>query len=159
MTHVGTIFLLALMLTLPPQLHAADLSSPNYRSLPLDSLAGAGSAASPDYSARAAATGNAFGIRPGTASPGYRLSAAIPALAGKTNLSLPTGDINGDGSLTVADALLALQVSDGSIPFNREQLKNGDVAPFLNGQPAPDGSITVADALIILRKLVRLVIW
>ncbi len=57
--------------------------------------------------------------------------------------SLIYGDINGDGEVTVCDAILILKKIVGSVSFNEEQNLAGDV----NG----DGKISAADATLILR--------
>ena len=60
-----------------------------------------------------------------------------------------SGDINGDGAVSAADAMLALRYSMHLISLNSSQLARGDV----NG----DGSVTAADAMIILRRSMGLV--
>ncbi len=156
-TQLAAIFLLLS----PLAAQAGTMSSPTYSSESGSTLAGAGSASSPGYSSRAGAVGNAFAVPPGSTSPSYTLYPAIPAKmdAGIITSTLPTGDVNSDGSVTIADALLALQISVGSVAVTKAHLKNGDVAPFVDLKPVPDGAITVADALIILRKVVGLVSW
>ena len=77
-------------------------------------------------------------------------------------LQVPSGDINGDGHVDVADALLALRIAVGlvRVDSNPIYLVNGDVAPLgANGKPSPNGVVDVADALLILRKVVGLVSW
>lgn len=59
-----------------------------------------------------------------------------------------TGDVNGDGTLTSADALCILQSVAGILDLTDEQKKSAD----LDG----DGEITSADALFILQKVVGL---
>ena len=71
----------------------------------------------------------------------------------------PSGDINGDGKVDVADALMALRIAVELIPMDSKYLLNGDVAPLVNGEPQLDGKIDIADALLILRKCVGLVNW
>jgi bilirubin oxidase len=66
-----------------------------------------------------------------------------------------TGDVNGDGQVTVADALLVLQAVVGNIPVTPALLQQGDVAPL----GAPDGVLTVADALLILRKAIGIIVF
>jgi hypothetical protein len=66
----------------------------------------------------------------------------------------PTGDINGSGVVDVADALLALQIAVGLQSATAVNLLNGDVAPLVNGKPAPDGVIDIGDAVVILQKVV-----
>ncbi|WP_198134517.1 fibronectin type III domain-containing protein [Geotalea uraniireducens] len=73
--------------------------------------------------------------------------------------SLPSGDINGDGKVDIADALLALQMAVGLITPTSAQLATGDVAPLSNGKPAPDGAIDIADAMLILEKAVGMLTW
>lgn len=67
------------------------------------------------------------------------------------------GDINGDGVVDTADVLLAEQIASGLIAPTVSQLAHGDVAPLVNGVPAPDGMIDVRDVLIIERKAFGLV--
>jgi len=73
--------------------------------------------------------------------------------------SLPSGDINNDGKVDIADALLALRVAVGIVTPNQVQLAAGDVAPLANGKPAPDGVIDIADAMLILEKAVGILTW
>jgi subtilisin family serine protease len=68
----------------------------------------------------------------------------------------PSGDVDGDGSVTISDALLVLRAAAGLSPLSAILLYNGDVGPVVNGVPAPDGKIDVGDALLILRKAVGL---
>ena len=60
--------------------------------------------------------------------------------------------------LSIADAMRALQISVGNVQ-QTEQDNVLDVAPLVNGVPAPDGTVDVGDAAIIMRKLVELVNW
>jgi len=70
---------------------------------------------------------------------------------------IPDGDLNGDGAVTVADALKALQIAVQLVTASPSELLHGDVAPLDGvGVPLPDSQITVADALGILRKAVGL---
>ena len=95
-----------------------------------------------------------------TTAIGAPSSLAVTVWRGSGGSALvPTGDINGDGVVDVADALLALQIASGSVPVASQHLVNGDVAPFIDGKPSPDGAITIADALLMLRKIVGLVSW
>ena len=57
------------------------------------------------------------------------------------------GDTDGDGEITVTDALLALQGSVGKITLSPEAQGRADV----DG----DGKITVTDALLILQRAVK----
>jgi len=73
--------------------------------------------------------------------------------------AIPEGDLNADQQATVADALIALRITVGLVAVNPTLLEHGDVAPLLNGAPAPDTFIDIRDALLILRKAVGLVSW
>ena len=73
--------------------------------------------------------------------------------------SLPSGDINNDGKVDIADALLALRAAVGIVTPDQAQLAAGDVAPLVNGKPAPDGVIDIADAMLILEKAVGILTW
>lgn len=59
----------------------------------------------------------------------------------------------------IADALAALRKAIGLDPVTATDLSKGDVAPLVNGLPAPDGSITVGDAVVILQKALGVVNW
>jgi hypothetical protein len=159
MRAITYLYLLMLILFLSPPAQAADMSSPAYRIKTADIPAGGGSAASTGYSAKTSAAGEAIDIASGSSSPSYRLKPALTAKAVQSRSTLPSGDLDGDGSVTLLDALLALQISVGSFAATSEQLKNGDVSPFFGGRPVPDGVITVGDALVILRKVIKLVNW
>lgn len=67
------------------------------------------------------------------------------------------GDVNGDGVVNVADVLLAQRIALGMVTPTADQLAHGDVAPLMNGAPAPDGKIDTADVLVIERKALGLV--
>jgi alpha-tubulin suppressor-like RCC1 family protein len=70
---------------------------------------------------------------------------------------IPDGDLNGDGLVNVADALLALQIAVQLRSANSFEMLHGDVAPFDTlGIPTPNGQINISDALTILRKTVGL---
>ena len=65
----------------------------------------------------------------------------------------PNGDVDQNGSLTAADALLAFQQALGLAQLNACQQSIADVFP----QPAiPDGAITASDALCIFQKALGL---
>ncbi|MBO4216980.1 MAG: dockerin type I repeat-containing protein, partial [Clostridia bacterium] len=61
---------------------------------------------------------------------------------------LAEGDVDGDGEVTVADALTALRVALGLKTLPRRARLSGD----LDG----DGILTVSDALLILRRVAGL---
>ena len=65
----------------------------------------------------------------------------------------PDGDVDQNGSVTAADALLAFQQALGLAQLTACQLMTADVFP----QPAmPDGSITASDALCIFQQALGL---
>lgn len=88
----------------------------------------------------------------------YQLVVTATDLAGNAATAIRNvifeayADLNNDGTTTAADALLALQMAVGKLT---PDLK-ADLAPLVNGVPAPDGKVTAADALVILRKAVGL---
>lgn len=72
----------------------------------------------------------------------------VPVAVSGTGTLSKTGDTNGDGVTSAADALLALRIAVGTASVTDSILVSCD----LNG----DGKITAADALAILRKSVGL---
>jgi len=102
-----------------------------------------------------------------TTSYGATVSTGVADLAGNNlagNYSFsfstdPDGDLNLDGKVDIADAMLCLQMAVGMVTPTAQQLRHGDLAPFKNGKPSPDGKIDASDALIILSKVVGLVSW
>ncbi len=71
--------------------------------------------------------------------------------------SIADGNFKGTGVVDISDALRAMRIAAGLLPATPLDLLHGDVAPFVNGVPAPDGTINIADALMILRKVAGLV--
>ncbi|MGI6264127.1 MAG: glycosyl hydrolase family 95 catalytic domain-containing protein [Acutalibacteraceae bacterium] len=71
------------------------------------------------------------------------LQNAVAALAEKAVEQILLGDVDGNGSVTAADALMALQAATGKIVLDDEQTARADV----------DGNegVTAADALMILQ--------
>jgi sugar lactone lactonase YvrE len=71
---------------------------------------------------------------------------------------IPTGDIDGDGVVRLADALAALrhvagtEIIDPEIPANFPKFFNGDVGGLINGRAARDGVIDITDSVLILNK-------
>ena len=74
---------------------------------------------------------------------------------------LPSGKIASDGvsTVTIADALRALQIAVGLFAPTDADLANGDVAPLVEGRPSPNGSINVGDAIVILQRSLGIVKW
>jgi PKD repeat protein len=68
-------------------------------------------------------------------------------------ISSRNGDINGDGTVDISDALIAMQISLGIAPAATfGQLLHGDVGPLINHTPVPDGKIRLDDSILILQK-------
>jgi hypothetical protein len=63
------------------------------------------------------------------------------------------GDMNLDGTVTIADALMALRTAVSLMIPTTDQMMHGNVTPL----GAPDSRIDISDALLILRKVVHLV--
>ena len=77
----------------------------------------------------------------------------LPAQSGAQPTCLPAGDVDQNGSVTAADALLVFQQALGLAQLSACQQTIADVFP----QPAnPDGSITASDALCIFQKALSL---
>lgn len=68
----------------------------------------------------------------------------------------PLGDVNGDGVVNLADAILVLRTAVGRDTATADRIKYGDVSPFVGGRPVPDGVLSVNDAIVILKKIVGL---
>ena len=67
------------------------------------------------------------------------------------------GDISGDGVVNIADIALGYRIVLNLLTPTSGQLLRGDVAPLINGAPAPDGQFTAGDVLLIIRKSLGLV--
>ena len=77
----------------------------------------------------------------------------LPVLAGAQQTCQSDGDINQDGEVTVADALLAFQQTFGLVQLDTCQQTIADISP----QPSmPDGDITASDVLCIFQKALSL---
>lgn len=71
----------------------------------------------------------------------------------------PSGDINGDGKVDIADALKVMRIAAGLDTASADNFAMADVAPLKEGKPAPDGIIDIADAVVIMQKSVGLRNW
>jgi hypothetical protein len=71
--------------------------------------------------------------------------------------SLADGDINMDGEVNAADILLGYRVLAGDLSLTEEQRLHGDVAPLVNGIPAPNRLFDLGDLLVIQRKALGLI--
>jgi len=71
--------------------------------------------------------------------------------------SVADGDLNGDGLVNAADALLSIRILTGQLTPTQDQIYHGDVAPLVNAIPVPDGLFMLSDALVIQRKALGLI--
>ena len=75
--------------------------------------------------------------------------------AGESASSLLPGDLDGDGRVTMADAVLCLRVAVGlGSPAIDDLPIRADVAPAWAEGTTGDGSVTPADAVVVLRRAV-----
>jgi hypothetical protein len=70
---------------------------------------------------------------------------------------LPDGNFKGSGTADISDALKALRIAAGVDQPSTTDMLHGDVAPLVNGVPAPDNKIDITDAQTILMKVVGLI--
>ena len=77
----------------------------------------------------------------------------LPALSGAQQTCQPDGDVDQNGSVTAADALLAFQQALGLPQLSACQLSIANVFPL---PTTPDGTITASDALCIFQKALGL---
>gem|GEM_PF-2329602 len=84
---------------------------------------------------------------------------ALVAMAACPGAYATPGDVNGDGSVTIADAMLALRASLGLIQLDSAAAQAADVAPRpgADGRLFGDGVINVADVMRILQAAVGLI--
>jgi len=73
---------------------------------------------------------------------------------------IPTGDIDGDGTVRLADALAALRHVAGTETISDPtKLFNGDVGALVNNRAARDGVIDITDSVLILNKAYGLLLF
>jgi M6 family metalloprotease-like protein len=68
---------------------------------------------------------------------------------------LVLGDMNGDGVVDVADAMIALKIAVGLFSPTPGDYARGDVGPLKDGKASPDGVIDISDVMLILKKAVQ----
>ena len=93
----------------------------------------------------------------GIDSGNYALTATTASTT--ADIIAPDGDLDGDGAVSVTDALRALRIAGGLIIPTDADNSHGDVAPLVSGMPQPNDSIDIGDVVVILRKAVGLVNW
>lgn len=64
------------------------------------------------------------------------------------------GDVNEDGVVNAVDVLLTMRIIQGELTPTARQLSHGDIAPLVNGVPAPDGQFNLGDLLLIQRMAI-----
>ena len=71
-----------------------------------------------------------------------------------TSTPVADGDANGDGQVDVRDLLRVLQTLNGQYQNpSQAELDRWDVAPLVNGVPAPDQQNNLGDYLILQQKV------
>lgn len=65
-------------------------------------------------------------------------------------ITLPVAAVN---TLTINDALTALQIVVGRVQPTSDQIARLDAAPYTNGSSQPDGKIDIGDVIVILGKV------
>ncbi len=80
---------------------------------------------------------------------GNNASAAGPSATFTVDSS--AGDLNGDNTVDMTDALKALRIAAGIEAPTASELVRGDVAPLVNGVPHPDGKIDINDVVVLLK--------
>jgi hypothetical protein len=75
------------------------------------------------------------------------------------NPPVPDGDMDGDGKVTIVDALTVIRLVIANQQPTDQQLAHGDIGPLLNGKMNPKGRLDVVDAILILRKALGLPSW
>lgn len=88
------------------------------------------------------------------------ISLTVNNNAAPAPVSAHSGDVNGDGVVNIADALLILQAAVNPVLQTDAIKAAGDVAPLdANGKPKGDGVVNLNDALLLLQRAVGLVQW
>jgi cytochrome c peroxidase len=88
---------------------------------------------------------------------GTDTSSNVVTLTSSVSVIFSDGCFNCGGAVSVLDAVKALRIAVGLVTATADDLLHGDVAPLVNGVPAPDNRIDASDALVILKKAVGLI--
>lgn len=75
------------------------------------------------------------------------------------SVPLPDGDVDGDGKVTIRDALNVIKMVVSNIQPSANDLQHGDVGPLLNGKRNPDGKLDMVDGILLMRKALGLSAW
>lgn len=74
-------------------------------------------------------------------------------------VQVPDGDVDGDGRVSIQDALLALRIFTKQQAPTAANLAHGDIGPLMLGKARPNGAIDLVDVMLILRKSLGLQSW
>jgi hypothetical protein len=91
----------------------------------------------------------------------YTITSSNAGLVASTTVAIvPDGDLMGNNTVDIADALQCLRVVVGLVQADPIIKAHGDVFPLdSGGKPLGDGVIDIRDALCILKRIVGLVNW
>ena len=119
-------------------------------------------------------TSGALTGTPAVSDAGTYSKIVIGASNGANTVNLPTyairvgapgapfvSDLNGDGKMDIADVLMVLQATVGTVTLTPEQKTLADVAPLnpQTGAPQGDGVVDIADVIMLLRRAIGAVNW
>jgi len=76
-----------------------------------------------------------------------------------TSVPVPDGDLDGDGVVTISDALRVIKIVVSNEQPTANDLLHGDVGPLLNGKRNPDGKLDLVDGILLLRKALGQDAW
>jgi hypothetical protein len=83
----------------------------------------------------------------------------IAAIDPAGNFTFRAATISFSTTMTISDALRALQITTNLIQPTPSDMLLLDVSPLVNGVPTQSGTIDIADSLLVLKKVVGLVNW
>lgn len=72
---------------------------------------------------------------------------------------VPDGDLDGDGTVSIRDALRIIRIVVSGDQPTANDLLHGDVGPLLNGKRNSDGNLDMVDAVLLLRKALGQASW
>jgi hypothetical protein len=95
---------------------------------------------------------NSYTVEVAVAQPGAELvpDPNVPTQTFTVTVEL-LGDLNDNGVIDAGDVILAERILSGSAVPSQQQSHRLDLAPLVQGKPAPDGVLNVADLLVLQR--------
>lgn len=165
--NVGSVTRTIIYDTTPPALELNAVNTPYPSALSGSVEAGAAVAVEDKNGTAGTVTLNGTAWQ-ATLNPGQYDSAtlavrATDAAGNSTTRSLvvqvPDGDVDGDGTVTIQDALTALRIFTKQQPPTATNLAHGDIGPLMLGKARPNGAIDLVDVLLILRKALGMQSW